>query len=215
VKAARMIIADDHELMRRGIRSALEEVPSWKVVAEARNGTEATELAERLSPDIVILDLCMPVLNGLDATRRLIAAELATRVLVLTEHETEQLLRDVLSAGAHGYILKSDSSGVLVTAVEALLSGTTFFAPKIASLVIGGYLRNASGARNVNSMLSRREREIVQLLAEGGSNKEVARTLGISVKTAESHRGNIMRKMGFGSLADLIRYAVRNQMIEV
>lgn len=215
-KSARIVIADDHEMVRRGLVATLADVGRWTVVAQADNGREAAELVATHKPDIAILDLSMPELNGLDATRRILAARPETCVLILTAHESEQLVREVLAAGARGYVLKSDAGRVLVRAVEALLEGQTFFTSKVARLVLEGYLRGgAAAAPEPGQILSVREREIVQLLAEGASNKDVARALGISVKTAETHRSNIMRKMQFGSLSDLVKYAVRNKIIEV
>ena len=214
--ATRIVIADDHEMVRRGLVATLADAGRWTVVAQADNGRQAVELVAAHKPDIAILDLSMPELNGLDATRRILIAEPQTRVLILTAHESEQLVREVLSAGARGYVLKSDAGRILVRAVEALLEGQTFFTSKVARLVLEGYLRGAGGqAPETAQTLSAREREIVQLLAEGASNKEVARTLGISVKTAETHRANIMRKMQFASLSDLVKYAVRNKIIEI
>ncbi len=220
-RAARIVIADDHEMVRRGVVSTLADVERWTVVAQADNGREAVALVEMHKPDIAILDLSMPELNGLDATRRILAVRPETRVLILTAHESEQLVREVLNAGARGYVLKSDAGRILVRAVEALLEGQTFFTSKVARLVLEGYLRGGSGSGGEGETpesgqtLSAREREIVQLLAEGASNKDVARALGISVKTAETHRSNIMRKMEFASLSDLVKYAVRNKIIEI
>jgi DNA-binding NarL/FixJ family response regulator len=215
-RTARIVIADDHEMVRRGLVATLADVERWTVVAQADNGRAAAELVATHKPDIAILDLSMPELNGLDATRRILAARPETCVLILTAHESEQLVREVLAAGARGYVLKSDAGRILVRAVEALLEGQTFFTSKVARLVLEGYLRGGGAeAQETAQTLSAREREIVQLLAEGASNKEVARALGISVKTAETHRSNIMRKMEFASLSDLVKYAVRNKIIEV
>ena len=215
MKTVRILIADDHELIRKGIASTLAEVPGWTVVGEACNGREAVEMAQNLRPDIVVLDMTMPELNGLEATRQILSTRTGERVLILTAHESEQLVREVLNAGAQGYVLKSDAGRALVSAVEALLDGRPFFTSKVARIVLDGYLRSPDGALNGDAAqtLSPREREIVQLLAEGKSNKEVARALGITVKTAETHRGNIMRKMEFASLSDLIRYAIRNNIV--
>jgi DNA-binding NarL/FixJ family response regulator len=220
VKRVRILIADDHEVFRRGLIAVLADVPGWEVVAQASNGRQAVELAEQLAPDVVIVDLSMPELNGLDAVRQILAARPGTRVLMVTAHESEQVIREVLDAGAVGYLLKSDASRILVTAVEALLENRPFFTSKIARLVLEGYLRTGTGesggtARGDSGIsLTPRERNIVQLLAEGRSNKEVARALQISVKTVETHRSNIMRKLGLGSLADLVRYAIRNKIVE-
>jgi DNA-binding NarL/FixJ family response regulator len=214
---ARIVIADDHEMVRRGLAATLTDTGRWTVVAQAANGRDAARLVEAHQPDVVILDLSMPELNGLDATRQILDSRPETRILILTAHESEQLVREVLSAGARGYVLKSDAGRTLVRAVEALLEGQTFFTSKVARLVLEGYLRGGpeAAAAQAAHFLSARERQIVQLLAEGASNKEVARALGISVKTAETHRSNIMRKMQFESLSDLVRYAVRNKIIEV
>jgi DNA-binding NarL/FixJ family response regulator len=214
MSSVRILIADDHELFRRGLAAELTLVPDWLVAGEAANGREALEMAATLKPDLIVLDLTMPELNGLEAARRIIALEPAARVLILTAHESEQLVREVLSAGAKGYVLKSDAGRILVAALQALLGGGSFFTSKVARMVLDGYLRSESTDVEASETLSAREREIVQLLAEGNSNKDVARVLDISVKTAETHRSNIMRKMGFGSLPELVRYAIRNKIIE-
>ena len=215
MSSVRILIADDHELIRRGLVSALADRTDWSIVAEAADGRQACEMAARLTPEIAVLDLTMPELNGLDATRQIRASTPKTRILIVTAHESEQLIRDVLDAGAMGYVLKSDAGRILVQAIEALLDERPFFTSKIARFVLEGYLR--SGADSVTEAavaLSPRERHIVQLLAEGNNNKEVARVLRLSVKTVETHRSNIMRKMEFGSLADLVRYAIRNKIVD-
>jgi DNA-binding NarL/FixJ family response regulator len=215
VKPVRILIADDHELVRKGIAAQIAQSPGWEVIAEATNGRDAVVLALRLAPDLVVLDLSMPELNGLAAASRIVAALPATRILILTVHDSEQVVREVLAAGARGYMLKSDAGRTLMAALEALRDGSTFFTPKVGRMVLDGYLRSPeSAAAAAAPALSVREREIVQLLAEGNSNKEVAAALGISVKTAETHRSNIMRKSGLRSLADLVRYAIRNRIIE-
>jgi DNA-binding NarL/FixJ family response regulator len=213
MKPARILIADDHEVFRRGLRSVLAEVAAWQVIAEAGDGVEAVQLATALAPDIVVIDLSMPRLNGLDAARQIRGSLPTTQVLIVTAHESEQVVREVLDAGALGYLLKSDAGALLVKAIESLLEGRPFFTSKVGNLVLEGYLRTRRDGVEVEP-LSPRERHIVQLLAEGRSNKEVARALQISVKTVETHRSNIMRKMGFTSLADLVRYAVRNKIVE-
>ena len=214
MKSVRILIADDHELFRRGIAAELTQVPGWVVAADAANGRDAVAAAAEIKPDIMVLDLTMPELNGLEAARKIIAADPAARILILTAHESEQVVREVLSAGARGYVLKSDAGRVLVTAVQALLDGRYFFTSTVAQMVLDGYLRSESRDADAAHTLSAREREIVQLLAEGNSNKDIARALNISVNTAETHRSNIMRKMGFASLAELVRYAIRNRIIE-
>lgn len=214
MKSVRILIADDHELFRRGIAAELTQVPGWVVAADAANGRDAAAAAAEIKPDIIVLDLTMPELNGLEAARKIISADPAARILILTAHESEQVVREVLSAGARGYVLKSDAGRMLVTAVQALLDGRYFFTSTVAQMVLDGYLRSEARDADAAHTLSAREREIVQLLAEGNSNKDIARALDISVNTAETHRGNIMRKMGFASLAELVRYAIRNRIIE-
>ena len=213
--ATRILIADDHEVVRRGIAAQISQRPDWEVVAEATNGRDAVTLALDLKPDLIVLDLTMPELNGLAAATRILASWPQARIVILTVHESEQLVREVLAAGARGYVLKSDAGRILMAALETLLADGSFFTPKIGRMVLDGYLRNPAAAEEPGTApLSVREREIVQLLAEGKSNKEVALALGITVKTAETHRSNIMRKGGFGSLAELVRYAIRNRIIE-
>jgi DNA-binding NarL/FixJ family response regulator len=214
MKSVRILIADDHELFRRGIAAELTQVPGWVVAADAANGRDAAAAAAEMKPDVIVLDLTMPELNGLDAARKIISADPAARILILTAHESEQVVREVLSAGARGYVLKSDAGRMLVTAVQALLDGRYFFTSTVAQMVLDGYLRSEARDADAAHTLSVREREIVQLLAEGNSNKDIARALDISVNTAETHRSNIMRKMGFASLAELVRYAIRNKIIE-
>jgi DNA-binding NarL/FixJ family response regulator len=214
MNSVRILIADDHELFRRGLAAELTQVPGWVVAGEAANGRDAVELAAALKPDLVVLDLTMPELNGLEAARKIITVNPAARVLILTAHESEQLVREVLSAGAQGYVLKSDAGRILIAALQSLLDGRSFFTSNVARMVLDGYLRSESRDASTPETLSAREREIVQLLAEGNSNKDIARALKISVKTTETHRSNIMRKMGFGSLPELVRYAIRNKIIE-
>ena len=215
MSSVRILIADDHELIRRGLVASLAERPDWTIVAEAADGRQACELAALHAPDIAVLDLTMPELNGLDVTRQIRASTPKTRILIVTAHESDQLIREVLDAGAMGYVLKSDAGRVLVQAIEALLDERPFFTSKVARFVLDGYLRSTEdSASPATGGLSPRERHIVQLLAEGSNNKEVARTLQLSVKTVETHRSNIMRKMEFGSLADLVRYAIRNKIVD-
>jgi DNA-binding NarL/FixJ family response regulator len=215
--SVRILIADDHEVVRRGMRVLLESHPDWEVVGETANGREAVELAAALAPDVVVLDIPMPGLNGLEATRRIRSAVPGAEVLVLTVHESEQVVREVLDAGARGYVLKSDAGHDLVAAVDALAHRRPFFTSTVATMVLEGYLGRpapASSGAPSGRRLTSRESEVVQLLAEGRSNKEVAETLGISVKTAEAHRSNVMRKLDLHSIGELVRYAVRNKMVE-
>jgi DNA-binding NarL/FixJ family response regulator len=212
----RILIADDHEVARRGIRALLESHPGWEVCGEAADGREAVACAGRLKPDLVLLDIGMPSLNGLDATRQILAAAPETRVLILTMHDAEQVVREVLAAGALGFLLKSDAGRDLVAAVEALQHHRTFFTTKVAHLVLEGYLHpGLEGDQPGRGVLTPREREVIQLLAEGKTSKEVATTLNLSVKTAETHRTNLMRKLDLHSLVDLTLYAVRNGIVHV
>jgi len=216
VSVLRILIADDHEVARRGIRALLESHPGWEVCAEAADGREAVNAANKLKPDLVLLDIGMPSLNGLDATRQILAADPDTRVLILTMHDSEQVVREVLAAGARGFLLKSDAGRDLVAAVEALQHNRTFFTTKVAQLVLEGYLRpDPESDRSLRSVLTPREREVIQLLAEGKTTKEVATTLNLSVKTAETHRTNLMRKLDLHSVVDLTLYAVRNGIVHV
>jgi DNA-binding NarL/FixJ family response regulator len=214
VTSVRILIADDHEVVRRGVCALLEAHPGWRICAEAAEGREAVEKATLHRPDVAILDVGMPGLNGLEAARKIREASPLSEVLILTMHESEQLIREVIAAGARGYVLKSDAGRDLVKAVEAMSHHQTFFTSRVAEVVAQG---DADGGRPDEpgelSMLTHREREVTQLLAEGKGNKEVADVLGISVRTAETHRTNIMRKLGCHSFSDLVRYAIRNSLI--
>lgn len=212
--AFRILVADDHEVVRKGLIAILEQQPAWQVCGEACNGREAVEKARQLMPDVMVMDVSMRGLNGLEATRKIVKENPATKVLILTLEDSSQLVRDVLDAGARGFLLKSDSGSELVAAVDALLRGKTYFTSKVAALVLDGYLRGTPFS-GVRSLLTAREREIVQLLAEGSSTKEVAGVLGLSVKTAETHRSNIMRKLQLHSVSSLVLYAVRHNIVHV
>lgn len=216
--AFRILIADDHEVVRKGLVALLQQQPDWQVCGEAADGREAVDKAQQLKPDVVILDIGMPSLNGLEATRQILKTNPNARILILTLHDSDQVVRDVLNAGARGFLLKSDAARDLVAAVEALRRDKTYFTSKVASLVLEGYLKGSTGpvsATVSRNRLTPREREIVQLLAEGKSTKEVAVALGLSVKTAETHRSNIMRKLQLHSVSDLVLYAVRNNIVHV
>jgi DNA-binding NarL/FixJ family response regulator len=214
VAAFRILVADDHEVVRKGLIAILEQQPAWQVCGEACNGREAVEKAKQLMPDVMVMDVSMRGLNGLEATRKIVKANPATKVLILTLEDSSQLVRDVLDAGARGFLLKSDSGSELVAAVDALLRGKTYFTSRVAALVLDGYLRGTPFS-GVRSLLTAREREVVQLLAEGSSTKEVAGVLGLSVKTAETHRSNIMRKLQLHSVSSLVLYAVRHNIVHV
>jgi DNA-binding NarL/FixJ family response regulator len=212
----RILIADDHEIVRKGIRNLLEQRAGWQVCGEAKDGRDAVRRADELKPDLVLLDIGMPNLNGLDAARQIVAGCPMTRVLVLTVHDSEQVVRDVLAVGARGFLLKSDAGRDLVSAVDALQRHGTFFTSKVATLVLEGYLNpNRLSEPNRSARLTPREREVVQLLAEGKTSKEIAVALNLSVKTTETHRTNIMRKLDLHSVAGLTIYAVRNGIVQI
>ena len=213
----RVLVADDHEIVRKGLRSLLEAQPGWQVVDEALDGRDAVAKAKQYKPDVVVLDLSMPTLNGLEATRQILAHDPRIKVLILTMHDSDPIIKDVLDAGARGYLLKSDASRDLVSAVEAIRRNKTFFTAKVEKMVLEGYLHKKPYLTDPDSpsiRLTPRQREIVQLLAEGKSSKEVAVSLGLSVKTAETHRANIMRRLECHSISELVRYAVRNEIIQ-
>ena len=217
MRAVHILLADDHEVVRKGLRALLEAQPGWKVIAEATDGRDAVEKAKELHPDVAIVDIGMPCLNGLEATRQIVKKAPRTRVLVLTMHDTNPLIQQVVKAGARGYVLKSDVASDLVAAVDALCHDQTFFTSKVSQIILDRYVGKSEDAENspdVDSPLTPREREVVQLLAEGKSSKEVASVLGISVKTAETHRINLMRKLDCHSVAEVVRYAVRNMIAE-
>lgn len=214
----RILVADDHEVVRKGLIALLQQQADWQVCGEASDGREAVDKTAQLRPDVIILDIGMPSLNGLEATRQILKTNPSAKVLILTLHDSDQVVRDVLNAGARGFLLKSDAARDLVAAVEALRRDKTYFTSKVASMVLEGYLKGGTGpiAPSVGrNRLTPREREIVQLLAEGKSTKEVAVALGLSVKTAETHRSNIMRKLQLHSVSDLVLYAVRNNIVHV
>lgn len=214
----RIMVADDHEVVRKGLVALLQAQPEWQVCGEAGDGREAVEKAIQLKPDILILDIGMPSLNGLEATRQILKTIPNARVLILTLHDSDQVVREVLNAGARGFLLKSDAARDLVAAVDALRHDKTYFTSKVAAMVLEGYLKGGTPGAVITpgrNRLTPREREIVQLLAEGKSTKEVAVALGLSVKTAETHRSNIMRKLQLHSVSDLVLYAVRNNIVHV
>ena len=215
----RILLADDHEVVRRGLTVLLRARPDWEVCGEASNGREAVESAQKLNPDIVVLDVGMPHLNGLEATRQIVKARPETRILILTLHDSDSLVQEVLNAGARGFLHEVRRRARPCDCDEALGNNKTYFTPKVASMVLEGYLRkkDGDGAKDASprAKLTPREREIVQLLAEGKSSREVADALGLSVKTAETHRANIMRKLNLHSVSDLVMYAVRNNIVHV
>jgi DNA-binding NarL/FixJ family response regulator len=218
MKPLRILVADDHDLMRRGIKTLLQTHAGWEICGEAQTGREAVSRTEELKPDIVVLDISMPDLNGIEAARRIRKASPETEVLILSLHFSDQLIREIVEAGVRGYIVKSDSDRDLIVAVETLAKHKPFFTPRATEVILSNF-NQTGGTRvevpeTVQDRLTSREREIVQLLAEGKSSKEVANSLNISVKTAETHRANIMRKLQLHTVSELVRYAVRNQIIE-
>jgi DNA-binding NarL/FixJ family response regulator len=211
----RVLLADDHEIVRAGLRRVLDDTPEWEVAGEATTGREAVDMAVSLKPDVIVLDITMPELNGLEATRQIVKEFPEAEILILTVHDTESLIREVLNAGARGYLLKSDATQHLLAAVESLAKHEPFFTSKVSEIVLEGFLSGASPPKSSGPKeLTPREREVVQLLAEGKANKEVAGLLNISVKTVETHRTNIMQKLDLHSVSELVRYAIRNNIIE-
>ncbi|MFN2509227.1 MAG: response regulator [Chthoniobacterales bacterium] len=211
----RILIADDHEIVRQGVRRLVEKEPTWEVCGEAANGRAAVALAEELQPDLAIIDLGMPELNGLEATRQIRKVSPQTELLIFTGEESEQMIHAIFEAGARSYILKSDMSAHLVAAIRALGQHKHYFTTHISEVVFARYLHGTTGPGTDKSEgMTPREREIVQLLAEGKSNKAVAALLGISIKTVETHRATVMRKLRLESFADLVRYAIRNKIVE-
>src|ERR1700691_1469455 len=215
----RILIADDHEVVRRGLAALLQSHEGWEICGDAKDGREAVEKAKQLKPDVVILDVGMPNLNGLAATRQLLQQNPQQKVIVLTITDSDQVIREALDAGARGFVLKSDAARDLVSAVEALQHNRMFFTPRVNDMVLSGFLdrghHGSSGEPPRLPKLTSREREVIQLLAEGKSSKEVASLLNLSTKTAETHRSNIMRKLDFHSIRDLVVYAVKNDIIQV
>jgi DNA-binding NarL/FixJ family response regulator len=214
-KRLRILVADDHELVRRGIRGLLRTRHGWSVIGEAVNGREAIEKVHRLKPDIAILDISMPDLDGLQAARTIREAIPTTKVVVLTMHESDHMVRRVLDAGALGFVLKSDLAKHLVKAVKDVSTGKQFLTPRISDIVLKGFLNTSNQADTTGPSQARptpREVEIIRLLAEGKANKAIAAKLGITIRTAETHRAKIMLKLGLHSLTELIHYAIRNKI---
>jgi DNA-binding NarL/FixJ family response regulator len=211
----RVLLADDHALVRVGIKEVIENMPGWAVCGEAENGREAVEMVAKLKPYIIIMDLSMPEMDGLNAITKIRLAHPESVILVLSMHESEAFVHSVLRAGARGYLLKSDSGKALVTCLEALKERRTYFSPKVADLVLHEIMDGPKTPASQNAPLSARQREVLHLLAEGKSNKEVAADLGISIKTAESHRAQIMAKLKARSVTDLVRYAIRNKIADL
>lgn len=214
-KPLRILVADDHGLVRSGIRGLLLAHRGWKVEGEAADGSDAVAKANKLKPDLAIIDIAMPNLDGLEVTRQILEANPGIAVLILTMHESSQMVRRVLEAGARGYVLKSDLVGHLVKAVKAVSRGKMYLTPKVSSIVLEGFLKagKESTDRNSQAKTTPREQEVIRLLAKGQGNKQIAATLGITVRTVETHRARIMNKLGMHSLTELVHYAIRNRLV--
>jgi DNA-binding NarL/FixJ family response regulator len=219
LRPLRILIADDHGLVRCGTRTLLQaHHRCWKIVGEAANGREAVEMAINLKPDVAIVDITMPDLDGVEVTRQIRESVPDVKVLVLTMHDSRQMVRRALDAGANGYLLKSDHTDYLPKAVKAIAENKRFLTPAIREIVLDGFINagnKTEDEKRAGLRITSRELEIIRLLAEGKSNKELSTQLGITVRTAETHRSNIMLKLGLHSLAELIHYAVRNEIISV
>ena len=213
----RILIADDHEIVRHGLVTLIESEQGWEVCAQTDNGQTAVEKFNELKPDVAILDISMPILNGLEATRLILKDSPLAKVLILTIVDAERVVQAARDAGARGYILKSDAARVVVGAVKALQYGNTFFTDQVAKLFQGGFLENEREARNQKKTIvptfGPREQTVLQLIARGQSNKKVAELLGMSPRTADSHRTNIMRKLGAHSVVGVMHYAHRNSLV--
>jgi DNA-binding NarL/FixJ family response regulator len=214
----RLLVAGGNEIARKGLCALVREQPGWDLAAETRDGREAVKRTKEIKPDVAIMDIDMPSLNGLDATRQIAKGALQTKVLLLAPHDTDQLLSQAMEAGARGYLLKSDTAAELVSAVEALRNGRSFFTARVARKFVDTSLETLKKPKqtgdNGDLRLTGREREVLQLLAEGHSSKQVGIALNISTKTAETHRSNLMRKIDSHSVTGLVRYAIRNHIIQ-
>lgn len=210
-KKTRILLADDHSVVRRGFRLILSSQPDMEVAGEATNGREAVDAAETLQPDVVVMDVSMPELNGIEATRRIADVSPRTRVLALSMHKDSVYVREILRAGARGYLLKDGSDADLVNAVRAIARGEGYLSPAVSDAVLSDYRKHVT---NPVDLLTTREREVLQLIAEGRTNKEIANSLQLSVYTVEAHRGHIMEKLNLHSGGELVRFALRNGLID-
>jgi two-component system response regulator NreC len=215
MKKLRILLADDHTVMRAGLRALLESRPDFEVVAETENGRQAVELSTSLMPDVVVMDVCMPILNGIDATKQIVNQSPKTEVVILSMHTDESYVMRALQAGARAYLLKDSAAGDLMGAIAAVSNGKSFFSPKVSRILAEDYVRVLKQKGSVDSydLLTSREREILQLLAEGKTNKEVAADLNISLYTVEAHRSHIFQKLDLHNSAELVLYAVRKGII--
>jgi len=214
--AFRILVADDHPIFRFGLSSLLGSHESWEVCGEAADGRDAVEKCRQLKPDLLILDICLPKLNGLDTARQILKHNPAQAILILTAVDSEQVIRDCLEAGVRGWVFKSDGTQDLTTAVEALQRRKSIFSSRVSDLIMDGYKRHRVDPDAAKMpKLSPREREVVQLVSEGKASKEVAAILNVTLATAETHRSNILRKLKLHSIAELVLYAVRNEIVHV
>ncbi len=209
----RILLADDHDIVRVGLRQLVTAHPGWEICAEAATGNEAVALSERFAPRVVVMDVGMPELNGIEATRRICKLQPRTKIVILTMHFSDQLIGEIVEAGARGYILKLDANRELVAAVRTVATGGSYFTSEAANTLRGSHSMPDSSA--FKRRITSREREVVRLLAEGKSNNGVAASLGISVTTAGTHRANAMRKLQLHSITELVRYAIKNKIMEV
>ena len=216
MRRLKVLVADDHEVMRTGVRALIEQEPGWQVCGTATNGQEAVEVARKLKPDVVVLDMTMPELDGLEALREIKHALPNTEVVVFSAYHSEEVIEQLFDAGAKSYIQKSDGGRHLVAAIKSLAQHKPFFTSEISQILFAKFLSSSAGKKQNGQehTVTSRERDVVRLLAGGNSNKEVANSLGISIRTAETHRATLMRKLGLESLAALVRYAIRNNIID-
>jgi DNA-binding NarL/FixJ family response regulator len=211
VKPVRILVADDHEVVRQGVRAVLERQANWVVCGEATTGRDAVAKAIELRPDVVVLDIGMPDLNGFEATHQLRQA-VPAKILILSVHDSDEVVTEVRNRGAHGYVLKADVGRKLIEAIQALLDNREFFSERVNPFAVHLPRRRAGGSGS--GRLTPRQREVLQLLAEGKSNKEIGVALGMSTKTAETHRTHLMARLNLHSISELVRYAIRNRVIE-
>jgi len=217
MKAFRILLADDHPIFRMGVCSLIRSHQEWEICGEAADGREAVTKCAQLRPDIVILEICLPKLNGVDAARHILKRNPKQKILVLTNVESEQVVRDCLQAGVRGWVYKSDRADELKAAIVEMQLGNSTFSSRISNLILAGY-QNSHGTQpelGIPARLSPRERQVVQLVSEGKTSKEIAMLLGVGVKTAETHRSNVMIKLNLHSAVDLVMYAIRNGIVQV